>query len=469
MELKRLSVQYLSKNTLFSLEHFFLCFFVTILLTCLSTNARAEFSPKNEIINTIQNNALDALFPKENKTLSEEQTNNKIDNDHARVFLDKAMQYFHQKEYDKAKNELKELSKYVLPPEMREGIEKLSKAMDDANKGYSDTIISQGVQYDNYINSDQRVIIEPPITSWIGWLKKKFFGKQDRQRIEKGTALTTNLATSFTYRLTQGMLWNVSANAFQEIYGGDSKKFSTQRIDLTTGPWFTTEKGTLRIPIGFSYLTYPHDDSINTTFFHINPSYERYITPNFSFKGELDYYLSSAKDYAVARYAIKPTVHFSPRYNIALIGGFEKYKEPTFSYEGPYVGIVSALMFPTNTAVSLGYTLSQRDYKYCFPEQYMISGKLQEFSPHRVDKRQEVELAVEQKLYTHFFVSLSYKHIWNVSSFNTHVAAQYPFAIQNETEIERPMKSILKDPSNLTKMKEKLFKEIYTIQIGVHF
>jgi len=321
---------------------------------------------------------------------------------HIRDIVEQAMEYFQGGDTQKAKDELKKLDNESLSQETRKYVAQLLAAIEDASKPYRWGIrFSQGFHHDSMINDALRedIVRINHDQEQKSWRITQWLYSFSPQKGIPGAALTTDFSGGLSYRLTPHTTWDSAIAASQELYiNRDARDFGNYTFGFGTGPSFTGNMGALKLPVGYYQHGYYHNPSFRDgKFFRISPSYE-YHSPHFSLTGGIDHFTDFATTFT--RYELKPVIHISSRYSIAITSGLENYKERfgVLSYSGPYVGTASSVLLPTNTLLSLGYQWSQRGYAAT------------------LDHRHTIDMAIKQKWMQNFTTTLSFKHIQNSSS-----------------------------------------------------
>jgi len=205
-----------------------------------------------------------------------------IDPDLYRVRLELAALYFGTGEYELARQELKRVLEASPPETVRMNIEKLQAAIDAKTKRlFANLRLSTGIHYDSNVSTG-------PDRDAVGVPGGGTIILSPRQTELSDTVFVLDFAGNALYDLKEkgGLMWNTEGY-FYQTHNFDFHQFDFTNLRFTTGPWYASNNGILKIPVAYAHNVFGHDPLFDTVY--IRPSYEHFFSKKFSLRGVYTY------------------------------------------------------------------------------------------------------------------------------------------------------------------------------------
>jgi len=337
-----------------------------------------------------------------------------------RVRLELAMVYFNLGRYEEAEEELETVLGYGPPERVKEKIRKLLSAIVERTKRlYTNARIALGIQSDSNVSAgpDREFIEIPGGLGRIGPLT-------DTQKALRDWVTSISMAGNVLYDAGEKgrWLWNTSATLYQ-TRGWKYHEFDFTHWRLSAGPWVTTSKSILKLPLGYAGNLFGHDSLYDTVDF--KPSLEFFFTPTFSLRTTVGYSRDTyetatstndrnGQDNINRTWEINPNFYFNGRrefLSFSCSGENLNARERRYSYDA------------LNLAVSYFKQFTWQDWdmeffaKYKFTRKHYKAPALLWPEGHlRRDKRHNFYLVLSRNVSKHMFLSVSLNLIQNQSN-----------------------------------------------------
>lgn len=283
-----------------------------------------------------------------------------------RVRLELASVYFQQGRYDAARSELDRVSAGDLPEEVRTNVDRLRQVIDArSRKWFGGLRASLGYMWDDNISTGP----DPGVYSLPGG---STFSPAPLSAKLSDTAVIGQVIGNIAYDLgaPKGLLWNSGLSLYAKGYR-EYSMFNYTAVDVNTGPWWTSRRGILKIPVGYTYNEYGSERL--SYIVHVDPSVEAFIGTDASLRATYSYREERFYDDTRAD-------NFNSRSHIADLGGsyallsrrlmiganFGYSKNTTtsetYTYEAPIAGANVLVRLPTDTELYGAYQWTERDY-----------------------------------------------------------------------------------------------------------
>jgi len=379
-----------------------------------------------------------------------------IDPNLQRVRLELASVYFQLGKYKDARQELETVKASKPPEEVRNNIDRLLAAIDEATRKLRWNIrASLGVQWDSNVSAgpDNRNL------NVVGGGSLTLSADSSKQ---SDTGYVTNLGANVLYNFGEkqlGLAWNTTLDYYSILYHRYSQ-FNYAMIDAATGPWWIGRNFIVKAPFGYQiqyfgnsdldryttaqrnsqvqgYLSisdwfktnasFGQDNSLNHLSYitHFDPNIEYFFGQHFSLKGTFNYtretyaqkwnqdiMASESRnefDNQTRRYEINPNIYlFNRQHILSLAAGYENSDADARinTYDNKYYSASYFMRFPTQTEVFLKFQRNYKDYK----DRPIL------YTDWRYDTRTMYTVVVSQGFMKHFFASLAYNYIDNSSN-----------------------------------------------------
>lgn len=205
-----------------------------------------------------------------------------MDPDLPRVRLELAAGYIGTEQYDLARQELERVLESSPPEPVRKNIEKLQAAIDTkTRKLFPHIRLSTGIQYDSNVSTG-------PDRETVGVPGGGTIVLGPSQRELSDTVVVLDFAGNALYDLKErgGLMWNTEGY-FYQTHNSDFHQFDFTNLRFTTGPWYASKKGILKIPVAYAHNVFGHDPLFDTVY--IRPSYEHFFSKKFSLRSVFTY------------------------------------------------------------------------------------------------------------------------------------------------------------------------------------
>jgi len=338
-----------------------------------------------------------------------------------RVRLELATVYFDLGRYDDARRELQTVLEAKPPEAVQQNIQKLLAAIDERTKRvYANLRGSLGIQRDSNVSAgpDAEFITIPEGGGTIGPLS-------NTQKELADWVTVLNLAGNVLYDMGAkgGWMWNTTGS-FYNTHNMKYYEFDYLQFRVTTGPWYVGQQSVFKMPVGYSYNRYGHDDLYDS--YDFTPSYEYFFTPWFSLQGTFSYirddYVYSVvpidnktgQDDINRIWELNPNFYFNKRKDILSFYVSDENlnaKDITYSYDALNLAVSyykSFNLFNWDMEFYTRYKFSKRDYDspaLLWPQGYF-----------RKDKRHNFYAVLSRNITKNFFASISYNFIKNDSN-----------------------------------------------------
>jgi len=327
-----------------------------------------------------------------------------------RVRLELATVYFTMGRYADARRELETVSASSPPKSVRQNVERLLAKIDaESRKGTWSVNLSQAYMWDDNIS---RSTAEKELDIFGGG-----FAPDAAFRPLAGGAFVTNVSGNLLYDIgkKRGWAWSSTALLSSTVYQNYSR-FNLLVGDVSTGPWRFLSKAIVKIPVGFTKISYGSDQL--SYILHLAPSIEYVWSPAVSLKGLIsyghtDYYENSFADMDNDKIRGELSGNlflFDRRHIVSLSAGVEDAdaKGGKYAYDGYYGGLTYFTTLPTRAELIIRYQWMEKDYP---------DGKaLPLYSDYRNDERQSVSIGLSRKLNRRTALSFSYAFARNDSN-----------------------------------------------------
>lgn len=289
------------------------------------------------------------------------------DPDLHRVRLELASVYFDTGRYAGARRELKTVLDTDPPPEVAANVRRMLAAIDARTRRHDWNLrLATGWMWDDNVSSGP----DPGVYTFAGGTAFTPSATAAKLRDE---ASVTSFAGNYRFDPGQrrGLMWNTAASAYLKAYQTHGQ-FNYQMVDVSTGPWWVSGDGVLKVPAGIAYSQYASDRL--SYMLHLDPGYTHFFTPAFSLSGT--YRLRAEKFYEPARandydgtsqvFELSPTIYVQDRrHMISAVWSWESHRaqNEANAYEAPTLGLSYLLRLPTATEIFLSYRWNRRDYE----------------------------------------------------------------------------------------------------------
>lgn len=218
-------------------------------------------------------------------------------------------------------------------------------------------------------------------------------------------------------------MWN-STGSFYNTHNMEYHEFDYTQFRVTTGLWHVGQQSVLKLPVGYAYNNYGHEDLYDS--YDFSPSYEYFFTPNFSLQGLFSYvrddYVYSAvpadnrtaEDALTRTWELNPNFYFNNRKDILSFyvnREDSNAKSHVYTYDA-YNWAVSYFksfnLSDWDMEFYSRYKYTKKDYKepsFLWPAEY-----------DRRDKRHNLYLVLSRNFSKNLFASISYNWIKNDSN-----------------------------------------------------
>lgn len=344
-----------------------------------------------------------------------------IDPNLHRVRLELATMYFGMGRYDDARQELNKVLEAKPPDSVKANIQKLLAAIDEKTKRvFANVRGALGMQYDTNVSAgpDTDFITIPQGGGTIGPLS-------NTQKKLSDWVAVLNASGNVLYDMgdKSSWMWN-STGSFYNTHNMRYYEFDYTQVRLTTGPWWVGQQSVFKVPLGYAYNNYGHEDLYNS--YDFTPSYEYFFTPNFSLQGLFSYVRDTYQYSAVPAddktgqdgtnriWEVNPNFYFNNRRDIiSLYMGTEDFlsKDKIYTYEA----MNWAISYYKSFNVFAWDMEFYARYKYTLKD-YEEPALLWPVNHDRKDKRSNLYLVLSRNFSKNLFASLSYNWINNYSN-----------------------------------------------------
>lgn len=344
-----------------------------------------------------------------------------IDPHLARVRLELATVYFGMGRYAEAKAELQRVQEEKPPEAVKRNIERLLAAIDERTRRLFTALRgSVGIQYDNNVSAgpDKEFITIPQGGGTIGPLN-------DTQKSLADWVTVGSAFGSATYDFGErgGWMWN-SSGSFYQSHNAKYYQFDYTQLRALTGPWLVGNKSVLKLPVGYAKNLYEHDQLFDS--YEFTPSYEYFLTPNFSLQGTHSYiretyiYSTVADDDRTGQdgvnrvWEINPNIYFNNRRDILsfyISDEDANTKNRVYTYDAVNWAVAYFKLFTLLNGEMEFYTR----YKYTKKE-YATPALLWPDAYLRTDHRHNFYIVLSRNISKNLFASVSYNFINNNSN-----------------------------------------------------
>ncbi len=329
-----------------------------------------------------------------------------------RVRLELAAAFFKLGRDAAARKELQFVLDANPPAAVRSNIDKIMAAIDERTRTVSSNFrLSTGYMWDNNITSGP----DPGVYNLPGG--SSFCPAPTSAKLSD-QASVTSFAGNLLYDLgeRQGLMWNTTASAYLKFYKNYSE-FDYMALDVNTGPWWTTQQGIFKFPLGYTHTEYGSDRL--SYILHIDPSYEYFFNStvslrgSYTYKNERFYQKLRADNFDNTGHIVElaPTIYLGNRRHIisASLGyDYHDAENDIFSYSAPIAGISYFTWFPTRTELYLSYQWTRRDYDD--PQLFPYAGLKRE------DIRHLFTGVLSQRIYKYLNLSYAFTYTDNDSN-----------------------------------------------------
>ncbi len=344
-----------------------------------------------------------------------------IDPNLHRVRLELATLYFGMGRYEDARAELQGVLEAKPPESVRNNIERMLAAIDERTKRlFAAFRGSIGIQRDGNVSAgpDKQFITIPEGGGIIGPLTDTQKNLSDWVTV--GTAFGS---ATYDFGERGSWLWN-STGAFYQTHNMRYYQFDYTQSRATTGPWWTGRKSILKLPVGYAYNMYEHEDLFHA--YDVSPSYEYFFTPWFSLQGTFSYaretYAYSAvpdddktgQDGLIRLWELNPNFFFNDRKDILsfyISDEDANTKNRVYTYDGINLAVSYFKLFTLLNGEMEFYAR----YKFTKRE-YATPAVLWPAAFLRTDERHNIYVVLSRNISKNLFASLSYNLINNESN-----------------------------------------------------
>jgi tetratricopeptide (TPR) repeat protein len=338
-----------------------------------------------------------------------------------RVRLELATVYFRMGRYDDARAELRTVLEARPPEPVRNNIEKMLAAIDERTRRvFAGVRGSLGIQRDGNVSAgpDKEFITIPEGRGTIGPLTETQKGLSDWVTV--GTAFGT---FTYDYGDRGSWMWNTTGS-FYQTHNFKYHQFDYTQLRVTTGPWWVGSRSILKLPAGYAYNMYEHEDLYHS--YDFAPSYEYFFTPRFSLQGIYSYaretYAYSAvpaddrtgQDGVIRAWELNPNLYFNNRKDILsfYIGDEDSNtKSRVYTYDAINLGVAYFKLFELWNGEMEFYGR----YRYTRRE-YATPAVLWPSAFLRTDERHNFYFVLSRNISKNLFASISYNFINNESN-----------------------------------------------------
>jgi tetratricopeptide (TPR) repeat protein len=356
-----------------------------------------------------------------------------IDPNLHRVRLELATTYFGLGRYDDARQELNKVLEAKPPEAVRNNIQTLLAAIDEKTKRlYTSVRGSLGIQRDRNVSAgpDKDYIIIPEGGGTIGPLT-------NTQRALRDYVTVGNLSGTALYDFGDkgGWMWN-NTGSFYNTHNMKYYEFDYTQLRVTSGLWWVGQQSIWKLPVGWAYNSYGHEDLYDS--YDFSPSYEYFFTPTFSLQGLYSYvrdtYVYSAvaadnktgQDAETRTWELNPNFYFNDKKDILsfyVSREDSNAKDHVYTYDA-YNWAVSYFksfnIFNWDMEFYTRYKYTKKDYKepaVLWPAEY-----------DRRDKRSNFYIVLSRNFSKNLFASVSYNYINNYSNTELYDFEKYVYA-----------------------------------------
>ena len=333
-----------------------------------------------------------------------------------RVRLELATVYYELGRYKDARDELNRVLEAKPPETVRDNIRKLLAAIDARTKRlFTNARFSGGIQRDSNVNAapEDTILILPPNGGLLGTGGTLILN--ERQKELSDWVIVDSFAGNALYDLgeNKGWMWNTTGTFYQS-HVLKYHEFGLTQYSASTGPWYVSQKGVLKLPIGYTKTDYEHDPLFSTYF--MSPSYEYFFTGNFSLRGGFTYSkdeydpVDKAQQENINReYEISPSFFFNNRRDILTLSFSTEdlnADAQRYSYDAINGSISYYKRLGGDMEVYGRFKYSDRDYE----------GPVQLWPYNREDKKYNLYLVLSKNFMKYYFASINYNFIRNSSN-----------------------------------------------------
>lgn len=332
-----------------------------------------------------------------------------IDPNLYRVRLELAAVYFGAGKYELARQELQMVLDANPPDTVRMNIEKLLAAIETKTKRlFTNLRLSTGIQYDSNVSTG-------PNRDQVGVPGAGTIILSPFQAELNDTAFVLDFEGNALYDLKEkgGLMWNTEGY-FYQTHNFDYHQFDFTNIRVTTGPWYAGIKGILKMPVAYLHNTFGHDPFFDSVYFR--PSYEHFISNNFSLKGIFTYASESYNQASMQGldninriWSFNPNIFLNNRRDLlSLYFAFENKNAEAirWSYNALDFGISFYSRFKRPWEFFVSYNYFDRDYK----------GPAPLWSYYRKDARHNFYTVLSRDIVKHLTASVYFNWIDNNSN-----------------------------------------------------
>jgi tetratricopeptide (TPR) repeat protein len=338
-----------------------------------------------------------------------------IDPNLHKVRVELATVYYGLGKYKEARQELERVLEAKPPDPVKANIEKLLAAIEAKTKRlFANLRVSLGIQRDSNVSAgpDEAFIVIPEGLGTIGPIPA-------RERALYDWVVVNNLLGNALYDVGEprGCMWNTTGS-FYQTHNLEYHEFDYTQWRITTGPWWVGGRHVLKLPVGYASNTYEHDPLYDS--FDISPSYEYFLTPNFSLKGSFSYIRAAydeertGEDNISRIWEINPNFYFNNRNDLLSFYVSDENvnaKNQRWTYDAVNASVAYLTHFNITTwnmEFYARFKFTRKEYATAIP--------LWPADHLRTDKRKNFYVVLSRNFVKHYFASLYYNFIDNRSN-----------------------------------------------------
>jgi hypothetical protein len=245
-----------------------------------------------------------------------------------------------------------------------------------------------------------------------------------------------NMAGTLLYDFKErgGFMWN-STGSMYNTHNFEFIQFDFLHWRVTTGPWWVTQKGILKVPLGYAQNTYEHDHLFDTWDF--SPSYEYFFTPKVSLKGAFSYArdtyepndppnVKNGQDNKKVILTLGPNLYLNNRKDIlsfSVQNENSNAKDPRFGFDALHWSasyFKKFDMFNWDMELYARYKFTRKDYD--------AAALLWPVGECRRDLRHNFYTVLSRNFNKYYFASVSFNYIDNDSTVDLYDFEKYVYA-----------------------------------------
>ena len=235
------------------------------------------------------------------------------------------------------------------------------------------------------------------------------------QTAQSDTVFALDFAGNALYDLKErgGFMWNTEGY-FYQTHNIDLSQYDFTNIRVTTGPWWLSTQGILKIPVAYIHNIFGHDPLFDTVY--ISPSYEHFFSKTFSVRTVFTYSSDSydqasleGQDNINRIWTFNPNIYLNNRSDLISVSIAYENKDANqtrWSYDAMDIGVSYYGRIKKAWEFFVSYKYFDRTYK----------GPAPLWSYNREDTRHNFYSVLSRDIMKHLTASVYFNWIENNSN-----------------------------------------------------